>query len=164
MSRALLRNRQFDNYWRHRGSRICRYRHRDKCIQEDGAIVVRGFDPWSIGSVVRLRVPLPMRVNSRPSRMVFGRVIVRMRVYKRSAQASGLYSHRERHREYFPHDALIVRDPAHGVKGAGSRTPNAAVTGVGTQRNRNATQNNRAFRRPPSSVLSMSAAVRNASH
>src|SRR5688572_13529714 len=72
-------------------------------------------------------MPLPMRMNS-PSRMVFSGVIVGMRVYKGSAQASGQYGHRERHAEYFSHDALIVRDPAHGVKAAGNGTI-AAVRG-----------------------------------
>ena len=123
----LNRDGQFDDRWRHRSSRIGRGGHRDEGIQDDGAIVVRGFDRRCIGRVARLRVPLPMRVNGSP-RMVFSGVFVGMRVYKRSAQARSLDGHRKRYGEHSAHDALIVRDPAHDVKAAGSGTI-AVVTG-----------------------------------
>ena len=64
---------------------------------------------------MRLGVSRPVRVN-RSAGMVLGGVIVRVRVYERSAQAGSLDGYRKRYGEYFPHGALILRDPAHGVK------------------------------------------------
>ena len=49
--------------------------------------------------------------------------VVRMRVDKRRRQGGTLNSQRQRDCHCSPHGALIVRDPAHGVKAVGADAP-----------------------------------------
>ena len=64
----------------------------------------------------------PMCVN-RPGAVVLGSVVIRVRVDERSAQRRRLDSQRERDGNDLPLVFLSVRDPGHGVKGAGTMTP-----------------------------------------
>jgi hypothetical protein len=118
---ALCRNRQRTDIHDYCGGGKRCTGNCNEGVQKKRAVVLGALHSWNIGRVMCGGMTAPMDVN-RATGMVLGYVLVRMRVYKRSAQGSSLNCHRKRYGEYFTHDTFIVRDAAHGVKEAACGT------------------------------------------
>lgn len=77
--------------------------------KKHGAIVVVALERRVVGRPVGRGVPGPVRVNG-PGTVVLGRMVIRMRVYERSAQGRGVNGQGERDGKCLPHDGPIVRE------------------------------------------------------
>jgi hypothetical protein len=117
MRRPFRRDRQFKDRRHDAWRRKQRRRNGDERVQEDGSIRAGVVEDWRFRCVAGVTVSGPVRVHG-PAVVVLGRLIAGMGVQERSAQGRSLKGERERNRQCLPHDAFIVRDPAHGVKGA----------------------------------------------
>lgn len=109
--------RQHERRLGHRGRLQRGARHRDERTHEYGAIVVLPGNCRTVRSTGGLvLVSTPMGMDDM-ALVVCGRVLVRVCVYKRSAQGSDLDRQRERYRQSFPH-WIIVRDSADRRQGS----------------------------------------------
>lgn len=75
-------------------------------IEKHHTLVVVGSKRRCIRRVVGLGVTGPMCVD-RPTAVVLGGVVIRMRVYERSAQGRSLDGQGERQSDYLPHVASL---------------------------------------------------------
>jgi small multidrug resistance family-3 protein len=101
------RDRQLESTRSHGLGGERRYGDGDERVEKDGAIMVVGSNGRSLSRVVGLGVTGPMRVN-RATVVVRSRVIIRMRVEKRSAQGRRQDGQRQRDRDDLPQDVSLL--------------------------------------------------------
>ena len=108
MRRTFGRNGELERLLRDSNRRQRRPRNCDKCVQEDGPIVIVGRDGQVVTRIRRMLVRAPMGVH-RATAVMRRRVIVGMRVEQRRRQGSPLDGQRQRHGDQLSQDTFIVR-------------------------------------------------------
>jgi hypothetical protein len=128
MCRTFRRNRELERLLSDGDRRQRRRCNGDKCVQEDGAIVIIGPDRRVVSRMVRMLVAAPVTVNGATAVMC-RRVIVGMRVQQRRRQGSPLDGERQRHGDQLSHDTFILRNGGHAVKGTFAAAATCARAG-----------------------------------